>query len=143
MDTRTFRLAGKSALGGLDEPGMARSLRRLSSPPTVAELAQRLDLQLRSAPAQARRRVTGGHCGDLVSAVMAVAHEGDLWITRQVQPHIVPAAALLRLAAIIITDGAQPEAATLARAEVEQVPVLTTDLSTYQVAGRLYELGVR
>lgn len=142
MDTRTFRLS-KSVLGGMDEPGIGGGPRRLSSPPTVAELAQRLDLQLRSAPAQARRRATGGHCGDLVSAVMAVAREGDLWVTRQVQPHIVPVAALLRLAAIIITDGAQPEAATLARAEVEQVPVLTTDLSTYQVAGRLYELGVR
>ena len=143
MDTRTFSLRGKSLLGGLDQPGVGRGLPRRSSPPTVAELARDLDLQLRSAPAQARRRATGGHCGDLVSAAMAVAREGDIWITRQVQPHIVPVAALLRLAAIVITDGALPEAATLARAEVEQVPVLTTGLSAYQVAGRLYQLGLR
>lgn len=109
----------------------------------LAEIAAELDLQPRSAQASLERAVTGGHVGDLLSAVMAQAKPGQVWVTVQVHPNIVAVAVLLGLAGIIVAANAEPEAGTLARAEAEGVPILCTGLGAFEAAGRLYELGVR
>jgi predicted transcriptional regulator len=46
------------------------------------------------------------------------------------------------LSAVIITEGAQPDQDTLAKANEEGVTLLSTDRSTFYVAGRLWELGI-
>ncbi|WP_299024662.1 DRTGG domain-containing protein [uncultured Thermanaerothrix sp.] len=86
---------------------------------------------------------TGGYASDLLSCVMSGAQRGNLWVTLQSHLNIVAVAALLDLAAIIITEGAQPDVATLEKAEQEGVILLSTPLPTYTVIGRLWELGVR
>ncbi len=86
---------------------------------------------------------TGGYASDLLSCVMSGAQRGNLWVTLQSHLNIVAVAALLDLAAIIITEGAQPDAATLEKATQEGVILLSTPLPTYTVIGRLWELGVR
>jgi len=87
--------------------------------------------------------VTGGYVSDLLSYVMARAKEGNLWVTVQSHPNIVAVASLVNLAGIIITEGGRPDAGTVEKAEQEGVPILTTQLTSYEVAGRLWELGVR
>jgi len=52
-------------------------------------------------------------------------------------------AALLEMSAVIITEGAQPEAATIAKANAEGIPLLATDKQSFEVAGRLWEMGLR
>lgn len=86
---------------------------------------------------------TGGYASDLLSCVMSGAQRGNLWVTLQSHLNIVAVAALLDLAAIIITEGAQPDPATLEKAEQEGVILLSTPLPTYTVVGRLWELGIR
>jgi predicted transcriptional regulator len=49
-------------------------------------------------------------------------------------------AALKDLAAIIIVKGLKPEEEVLALSEQEGIPVLSTDSSAFEVAGRLYQL---
>ena len=51
--------------------------------------------------------------------------------------------ALAGITGIIITHGFEPEPATLAKAEEEGIPVLTTPAPSFEVAGRLYGLGVQ
>jgi hypothetical protein len=84
-----------------------------------------------------------GYAADLLSCVMAGAQRGGLWVTLQAHANVVAVAALLDLAAVIITEGNQPDPDTLARADEAGVTLLTTPLGTYEVVGRLWELGVR
>lgn len=109
----------------------------------VEEIGRELSLEVRTGAGNLDVEVTGGYACDLLSYVMTNAREGDVWVTIQSHPNIVAVASLLDLAGIIITEGGEPEAGTLAKAEREGVPILTTKCTTYAIVGQLYELGVR
>jgi predicted transcriptional regulator len=47
------------------------------------------------------------------------------------------------LSAVIITEGGRPDQETIAKANEEGVTLLSTEKSTFYVAGRLWELGLR
>jgi hypothetical protein len=86
---------------------------------------------------------TGGYSSDLLSCVMAGAKKGHLWITLQAHLNIVAVAALNEVAAIIITENARPDAASIAKANQQGVILLSTPRDTYEVNGMLWELGIR
>jgi len=50
---------------------------------------------------------------------------------------------LLEVAAVIVTENAQPDAATVAKANEQGVILLSTSKSTYEVDGKLWEMGIR
>ncbi len=84
-----------------------------------------------------------GYTSDLLSCVMAGAcHEG-IWVTLQAHANIVAVGALLELVAIIITENAMPDAATLQRANTEGITLLSTSLSSFTVSGKLWAMGLR
>ena len=86
---------------------------------------------------------TGGYSSDLLSCVMAGAKKGYLWITLQAHLNIVAVAALNEVAAIIITENAQPDAASIAKANQQGIILLSTSQPTYAINGKLWELGIR
>ena len=86
---------------------------------------------------------TGGYSSDLLSCVMAGARKGYIWITLQAHLNIVAIAALNELAAIIITENARPDAASIEKANQQGVILLATHQPTYEVNGKLWELGIR
>jgi len=86
---------------------------------------------------------TGGYSSDLLSCVMAGAKKGHVWITLQAHLNIVAVAALNELAAIIITENAQPDAASIAKANQQGVILLSTSQPTYEINGKLWEMGLR
>lgn len=86
---------------------------------------------------------TSGYASDLLSCVLAGAGHGSLWVTLQAHLNIVAVAALLELKAVIITEGALPDEATLAKANTEGVILLSTDKKTFEVVGQLWDLGLR
>ena len=86
---------------------------------------------------------TGGYSSDLLSCVMAGAKKGHLWITLQAHLNIVAVAALNEVAAIIITENAQPDAVSIAKANQQGVILLSTPKSTYEISGKLWEMGIR
>lgn len=85
----------------------------------------------------------GGYSSDLLSCVMAGASRAGIWVTLQAHGNVVAVAALLDLAAVIITENARPDEATLRRADSEKITLLATNLPTFTVVGRLWELGLR
>lgn len=87
--------------------------------------------------------VTGGYVSDLLSNVMGQAVSGNIWITMQGHQNVVAVALLAGLAGIIVAGGAQIEAAALAKAKAEGLVIMVTELSSYEVAGRLYQLGIQ
>jgi hypothetical protein len=44
---------------------------------------------------------------------------------------------------VIITEGAQPETATIDKANAEGITLLATDKQSFEVVGRLWEMGLR
>jgi hypothetical protein len=74
---------------------------------------------------------------------MAGAKANHLWITLQSHLNIVAVAALLEVAAVIITESAQPDPATIAKANEQGVVLLSTPKPTYEIDGRLWEMGIR
>ena len=86
---------------------------------------------------------SGGYSSDLLSCVMAGAKKRHVWITLQAHLNIVAVAALNELSAIIITENAQPDAASIAKANQQDVILLSTPWSTYEVNGKLWDMGIR
>lgn len=84
-----------------------------------------------------------GYSSDLLSCAMAGAQHGALWVTLQSHVNIVAVAALLELAAIVVTEGNSPDEETIAKANEEGVTLLVTDESSFCVAGTLWAMGLR
>ncbi len=106
----------------------------------VQTLASELNLTVACRPDRLGARVTGGYVGDLLSDVMANSAAGHVWITRQTHQNTIAVASLKDHAAIIIVQGAAPDADTLEKAEAENIPVLISPLHAFELAGRIYAL---
>jgi len=55
----------------------------------------------------------------------------------------VAIASLIELAGIIVTENKPIAQDTLAKAAEEGIPILATPLTTFEIVGRLWEMGVR
>lgn len=109
----------------------------------LQQIIEQLNLRVLTEPRDFGQVVpTGGYSADLLSCVMAGAKKGNLWITLQAHLNIVAVAALNEVAAIIITENAQPDAATVARANEQGVIMLSTPAPTYEICGKLWALGI-
>lgn len=109
---------------------------------TVGELVEKMPLTPVAGRGALAGEVTGGYVSDLLSNVMGFAAAGNVWVTMQGHQNIVAVAALAGLAAVIVSGGVQPAADTVAKAESEGIPLLTTPLPSFAVVGQLYQLGV-
>lgn len=89
------------------------------------------------------REVSSAYCSDMLSCVMTGAAHHSVWVTLQAHQNIVAVAALLELSAIIITENALPDAATIEKAEEEGIILLGTPLKNFEVCGKLWHLGLR
>ena len=87
--------------------------------------------------------VSGGYTADLLSCAMAGSRGGDLWVTLQGHLNVVAVASLNELSAVIVTEGKPVSVEALSKAEEEGVVILTTPLKSFEVCGRLWELGIR
>ena len=86
---------------------------------------------------------TCGYASDLLSCVMSGAAHKSVWVTLQAHINIVAVASLLDLSAIIITEGAKPDEATIAKANEEGITLLSSEEPTFSVVGQLWSLGLR
>ncbi len=107
----------------------------------LADIVGELELDVLVGPTL-EEEVTGGYVSDLLSVVMANAKEGQLWITLQGHQNIIAVAVLVDLAGVIIAGGVKPDPETRIKAKEEGINLLTTSLPAYEIAGRLYGLGV-
>lgn len=109
---------------------------------TVAELVPALGLRVITGQSALQREVSGGYAADLLSCVMARARAGNVWVTLQAHANVVAVASLLGLAAVIVTEGLEPDQATRQKAEAEGVIMLSTPRTTFAVVAALARLGV-
>lgn len=85
----------------------------------------------------------GGYTSDLLSCVMAGVKVNNLWVTLQAHLNIVAVAAMVDVAAVIITENAIPDDATITKANEQGVILLSTPKASYEICGSLWELNIR
>ncbi len=109
----------------------------------IRDIVKTLGLKVISGEKFLEREVTGGYAGDLLSDALANSKKGNIWITLQIHQNIIAVASSKELSGIIIVNGRKPEEETLKKAKEEKIPVMISNLLTYEIAGRLYEIGIR
>jgi predicted transcriptional regulator len=109
----------------------------------LQEIVEKLQLKVCTSDGRLDQVVTGGYASDLLSNVMGKAPDKAVWVTLQTHANIVAVALLVGIAGIIIAGGQQPAPETLAKAEQEGIPIFATSLPTFEVVGRLYQLGIQ
>ncbi len=105
-------------------------------------LIEKIPLKVQTPTVNFNVDVNGGYISDLLSDVMAHAKKGDIWITLQIHQNTVAVATLKELAGIIVIGGKQPAQETIKKAEEEGVPILTSDLTAFELICELCKLGI-
>ena len=109
----------------------------------LAEIVEAFDLDVKCCRDALDTGVACGYASDLLSDVLANSGEGAVWITLQTHQNIVAIAGMKGHAGIVLINGREPEEDTLVKAEQENVPIMVSKLSAFDLVGRLYEMGVR
>ena len=111
---------------------------------TLQDIIEQLDLKVLTEPRDFGNTTPHhGYTSDLLSCVMAGAKSQGIWVTLQAHLNIVAVAALLELPAVIITENAQPDQATIAKANDQGITLLSSSLPSFKVVGKLWEMGLR
>ena len=106
----------------------------------ITEIITARNLKVLSGQTGLSNDITGGYVSDLLSDVIGNAKEGQVWITLQTHQNVIAVASLKDLSAVIIVRGNIPEADTIVKSNLENIPVLSTEMDTFNIAGRLFEL---
>ena len=107
---------------------------------TLNELSKKIGLKNLSKFSD--REVKGVYVSDMISDVIAGAKSGDLWLTVQTHKSIVPAANLVDVSAVIVTSGKVVPQDTIDLASKYNIAILSTQLPTFDVVGKLYSIGL-
>lgn len=109
----------------------------------LQEIIDKLDLKILTQSIDISGiETSNGYTSDLLSCVMAGAKPSCVWVTLQAHMNIVAVAALLEMSAIIITEDAQPDPATIAKADQQSILLLSTPKPSYEIVGKLWAMGL-
>jgi len=108
----------------------------------VSQMVEALSLKVLAGERFLDRGAESGYCCDLLSRVMAKGKKGMAWITVQTHMNIVAVAALVEMACVIIPEGIEVDRKVLDKAEEEGIIVLSSDLTAFELAGKLYQMGI-
>ncbi len=86
------------------------------------------------------KEVTDGYTADLLSDVIANAKENCVWITIQRHLNILAVAQLKKISAIIIAGKSFPDEKLIEKAREEEIYLLKTSKSSFEISGQLYEI---
>lgn len=109
----------------------------------LCEIIKELNLEIKTSASNLDKEVTGGYASDLLSDVIANSKEGNIWITLQIHQNIVAVAKMKDLSGIILVNSRTPEEDTIKKAEEEDIPIMVSNLSAFELVGRLYLSGIR
>lgn len=107
----------------------------------LKDLLEKLNLKILN-EADLSREAKGCYIGDLLSNVMANAQKDQLWLTIQGHQNIIAVSLLAEVSAVIVVEDSEVDKKSIKRAEEKGVNLLQTELTAYQLAKRLADLGV-
>lgn len=106
----------------------------------IRELAEKLNLKVVGGFEGLNNEVSGGYTSDLLSDVIGNAESGSIWITLQTHKNVLAIASLKDLAGIIIVKNLEPEDDMIEQSNEENIPVMVTSDSTFNISGKLFNL---
>ena len=87
--------------------------------------------------------VSRGHASDLLSDVLANAPQGSVLVTIQVHMNVIAVALNAGLAGVIFAWARRPDGAVRQKAVEQGMRLYGSDESSFEIVGKLYELGFR
>lgn len=109
----------------------------------LSELLAAIEGKIISPSAENDPEITGGYSGDLMSDIIANAEAGYVWVTMQIHENVVAVAGMKDLGAVVICSGRMPEDNVIEKAAEQQVLLASSPLPAFEIAGRLYDAGIR
>ncbi|HOM02187.1 MAG TPA: DRTGG domain-containing protein [Acetivibrio sp.] len=100
----------------------------------VREFAEQLNMEILTGEKGLEKEIKGMYICDLLSWVMSHAAKGDAWITVHTHVNIVAVALMVDIPCIIIPEGIEVEEATIKKASEEDIAILRTSKTSYQIA---------
>lgn len=99
---------------------------------TIKELAEICGFTPVYVGGLADREVSGAYACDLLSWVIGRAKENNALVTVMTNVNVVAVAAMADLSCIILSEGVVLDANALERAEQNDIPVLSSAMTTYE-----------
>ena len=109
---------------------------------TVKDLIDLIEAKDMTPEADKETEVSCGYTCDLLSWVMAHGEEGMAWVTVQTHLNVIAVAALAEMACVILPEGITMEQEVLDKANAEEMTVLASPLTAYEICGRLAAQGI-
>lgn len=106
----------------------------------VKDIQDKLELKVYAGQRGLSREVKGAYVSDLLSDILGNASEGQVLITLQTHKNVLGVAVVKTLSAVILVHGFVPEIDMAQQADTAQIPILGTDLTTFEITGKLYNL---
>jgi len=100
----------------------------------VREFAESFGMKVLAGGEALDREISGVYIGDLLSWVMSHVKKEDAWITVHTHMNIVAVAVLTEASCIIVPEGISVEETTLKKASEEGIPILGSDMTSYEIA---------
>lgn len=109
----------------------------------LKDMARELDLKLLTPEVSIEEtEVSAGYSCDLLSWVLAHGEAGMAWVTVMTHLNVVAVAMLMEMACVIVPEGIAVEEASLQKAQEEEIPVFSSDMTAYELCGKMYALGI-
>lgn len=107
---------------------------------TMDELREHCALTVLTAPPDSGgREITGCYIGDFLSWAMGKISAGDVWVTVMGNVNALAVAALTDAACVVLAEGAQLDPEALKKAQEQEITVLASEKSSYELAVRIGE----
>lgn len=108
----------------------------------VSELMELLGATNLNPEASLDTEITCGYSCDLLSWVLAHGKAGMAWCTVQTHVNVIAVSVLMEMACVILVEGVEPEEASLKKAMDEEMPILTTNKTAYEVCVLMGQAGI-
>ena len=108
----------------------------------VSELISLIEAKNLTPTISEDREVTCGYVCDLLSWVMSHGDSGMAWVTVQTHMNVIAVAVLSEMACVILPEGIDMEEESLAKAVAENMVVLQSPLTAFDICGRMAAKGI-
>jgi predicted transcriptional regulator len=106
------------------------------------ELMEIIDGTLLTEVCDFTREIKGGCGADLMSDVLASIQPNAILLTGLCNPQVIRTSQMADVAAIVFVRGKRPPPETIALANVESIPLISSPYGTFELCGRLYAAGL-
>jgi serine kinase of HPr protein (carbohydrate metabolism regulator) len=107
---------------------------------TIKQLTESLPLRVLTQNLNLDQNFEMVYSSDLLSQVLAKATYRDLWITVQTHATILGIASIKQIPCIIFSEGLLPQPEVIMKAQEENIVLLSSQQTTFELAGKIFVL---